>query len=171
MYFYLKGKYSNCRVSIDDIDADLADRGFMGMPRKKCSFLQIVPRLYSIIDGSWKNLYLSCVILERKLGRPLRRGEDAEHKNRKTLDNRRSNLRMANRSQNQANRPRTKRSTSGYKGVSWYKRFGKWQASIQKNGKKRNLGYYFDKIEAAKAYDLAARELFGEFALLNFPEG
>lgn len=82
-------------------------------------------------------------------------------------DNRRSNLRFATRSENQANQ--TKRSTnkSGYKGVSWSKAMGKWQAVIQHNGKSKYLGCYEDPAEAAKAYDAAAIELKGVYARPN----
>ncbi len=68
-----------------------------------------------------------------------------------------------------ANRPRFANNTSGYKGVSLFGRDSKWKAQIQVDGKKRHLGYFDDKIEAAKAYDRAALELHGEFAVLNFP--
>jgi hypothetical protein len=61
--------------------------------------------------------------------------------------------------------------TSKYKGVSWNERSGKWSANIQKDGKARRLGMFEDEIAAAQAYDEAARELFGEYAWLNFPDG
>ena len=38
------------------------------------------------------------------------------------------------------------------------------------NGKRKNLGYFLNESEAAQAYDNAARELFGDFAALNFPK-
>ena len=170
MHFYLRGRYSDCRVLIDGVDADLVGRGFTGSCDKSCNPPQIRAILHCIINGGWKNLSLARIVLERKLGRILLNGELAEHENCITLDNRRFNLRVASGSQNQANRPASKRSTSGYKGVSWYRNRDKWQASIQKNGKKTNLGYFSDKVEAARAYDKAALEMFGEFARLNFPE-
>ena len=43
----------------------------------------------------------------------------------------------------------------------------KWNAQIQINGNKINIGYFQDEIDAAKAYDIKAKELFGEFACLN----
>lgn len=101
-----------------------------------------------------------------------------DHANRDTLDNRRSNLRWATPAQNSANtdyRPRPG-STSQYKGVSWNRSRNLWHASINDGpqpGRRSNLrriGYYTDESEAARAYDAAAREVFGEFAYLNFPE-
>lgn len=171
MYFYLIGRHSNCAVRIDSEDRDLADKRFCGSCTANYNPPQVMPILTCVVEGKKRTLRLSRIVLERKLGRPLTKGEQADHKNRNILDNRRSNLRVASNMQNQANRLKTKRSTSGYKGVSWFKHLGKWRADIQKDGKLRYLGHFSDKVEAAKAYDRAALELFGEFALLNFSNG
>jgi hypothetical protein len=96
-------------------------------------------------------------------------GDRVDHKNGNTLDNRRENLRLATHSQNGANRRVGRNNSSGYKGVSRDKRGGRWQAGIKSQGKSRFLGYFNDPVDAAKAYDSAARELFGEFARTNFP--
>jgi hypothetical protein len=61
--------------------------------------------------------------------------------------------------------------TSRFKGVCWIEKRGKWYAQIQKEGERRRLGQFDDEIAAAEAYDEAARELFGEHAWLNFPDG
>ena len=60
--------------------------------------------------------------------------------------------------------------SSKYKGVSWDEPRGKWKAQIQKDGRNRFIGRYDEDVEAAEAYDRAAREAFGEYALLNFAE-
>ena len=90
-----------------------------------------------------------------------------DHRNHKTLDNRRKNLRICTWSQNAANGRKQSHSSSRFKGVSWYKRFQKWRASIGKDGKDYNLGYFTDEEDAARAYNKAALAHFGEFALLN----
>jgi hypothetical protein len=93
-----------------------------------------------------------------------------DHRNGDTLDNRRSNLRLATNKQNNRNiRPHSD-SDSPYKGVTYVKRSACWISKIGDGGKIYHLGYYDDPIEAARAYDQKARELFGEFANLNFPE-
>jgi hypothetical protein len=93
-----------------------------------------------------------------------------DHINGNGLDNRRSNLREATISQNGHNRRRDRDSSSGYKGVSWHARSGKWQVLIRANGPQKFLGYYVTAEEAARAYDAAARELHGEYAAVNFPQ-
>ena len=56
---------------------------------------------------------------------------------------------------------------SKHKGVVWHKNKKKWMAQIQLNGKQTYLGYFINEIDAAKTYNEAATELFGEFAYLN----
>jgi hypothetical protein len=94
-----------------------------------------------------------------------------DHKNNNTLDNRMANLRLATHAQNMQNRgKRRTKATSQYIGVSFDRSHGKWRAQIKYQGKYINLGRFDSEIEAAKAYDAAARKYHGEFARLNFPE-
>jgi hypothetical protein len=92
-----------------------------------------------------------------------------DHRNTDSLDNRRTNLRLATPSQNSCNSRRDKSNTySRYRGVSFSKRKQKWFAAIRANGRKLWLGYFSDEIDAAMTYDRAARKYHGEFAQLNF---
>lgn len=91
---------------------------------------------------------------------------EVDHKNGNTLDNRRSNLRLCTRSQNAANIP-TNRAKSGLRGVYFSKQKNKWKATITEGGREKHLGYFLDKESAARAYDKAAEESFGDFARLN----
>ena len=93
-----------------------------------------------------------------------------DHRNTNSLDNRRSNLRLATPSQNSCNSRRDKSNTySRYRGVSFSKRKGKWFATIRVNGRKIWLGYFDNELDAARAYDMAAKQYHKEFACLNFP--
>ena len=95
-----------------------------------------------------------------------------DHINHNGLDNRRSNLRICSFAENHRNRQLNRRKhTSKYKGVCWYKAGCKWRAEIRCDYKLFFLGYFDSEIDAAKAYDRAARKLFGEFACLNFSKG
>lgn len=86
------------------------------------------------------------------------------------LNNQRSNIRVATRGQNICNSGLGRLNRSGFKGVSMDKRSGYWRACIQFGGKNTHLGYFGSPIDAARAYDAAARVHHGEFAWLNFPE-
>ncbi len=77
-----------------------------------------------------------------------------------------SNLRLATYSQNNGNRKKSLGKSSVYKGVSKTK-WNTWKASIRKDKKGFHLGTFNNELEAAMAYDKAAKELFGEFAKLN----
>lgn len=89
-----------------------------------------------------------------------------DHKDRDSLNNQKSNLRVCNNSQNTANSKKRKNCTSKYRGVAKY-RIGLWRAYGGKNGKMIHLGYFKSEIEAAKKYNEFAKEIHGEFANLN----
>jgi hypothetical protein len=95
---------------------------------------------------------------------------DVDHINGDGLDNRRANLRVTTRRLNNANAFHRSGGTSRFKGVSWDARRMHWQAGICPAGKRISLGRFAAEIEAAVAYDEAAREAFGAFARLNFPK-
>jgi hypothetical protein len=98
-------------------------------------------------------------------------GVGVDHIDGDKFNNRRENLRIASQRQNAQNRARHRQGASGYKGVSLRADTGKFTAHITVDYKKRNLGCFTTPVEAARAYDVAARQYFGEFARLNFPEG
>lgn len=79
-------------------------------------------------------------------------------------------LRTATSSQNKMNRRTNPGGTSRFKGVTFRATRGTFRARIKVNGRERCLGSFRDERLAAEAYDQAAREVFGEFAVLNFPE-
>ena len=92
---------------------------------------------------------------------------EIDHRNRNRLDNRRCNLRVANATQQRANTNRRRDNQSGYRGVYWHRAAGKWAAQIAAGRHTTYLGVFRDKVAAARAYNKAALEHFGEFAVLN----
>jgi hypothetical protein len=148
---------------IEDTDADIAEL--------KCHADRYGDRYYAVVPGHKK---MHRVIMERMLGRPLLRGEMVDHANNDPLDNRRSNLRLANVRQQRTNSKKKcvrkgVQPSSEFKGVVWHR--GRWEASKCVNGRWVYRGYFDDEIEAAFAYDRASVQYDGEFALINFPWG
>jgi len=152
-------------AKIDDIDIDLVDLKWDASRRKN-------GRIYArhaaqARSGSAKSsVYMHRVILERILGRPLLSVELTDHRDRDSLNNQRYNLRIADHSLNLANASKRVMSSSQYKGVTLFKN-GKWMARAYSRGASYFLGYFDSEIEAAAAYDVSARKLFGDFANLN----
>jgi hypothetical protein len=111
-----------------------------------------------------KSVYLHREIGIRLFGSCIR----IDHVNGDGLDNRRVNLRPASVSQNAQNSQKWRKPTSSkYKGVYFSKANQRWAAMIGLNGRKTFLGYFENEADAASAYNLAAHEMFGQFALLN----
>jgi hypothetical protein len=99
--------------------------------------------------------------------------ETIDHKNVDCSANEIENLRPATTTEQQGNKKVQSNNTTGYKGVSYSDTRNKtkpWRASITDQGKAVHLGYFATAETAAKAYDIAALEKFGNFALLNFKE-
>lgn len=117
---------------------------------------------YAMRMENRKNVYMHNEIMH-----PLS-GLIVDHKNHNGLNNTRENLRLATKSQNSCNQKKRPGRSSKYKGVCFNKRFGKWGASIKFQRKCTFLGYFINEIDAAMAYDEAARKYHGEFAVLNF---
>ncbi len=94
-------------------------------------------------------------------------GMQVDHRDYDTLNNADSNLRVATATQNQANTKLRANNASGYKGIEPTHRNSQthWMAKCQGH----YLGSFPSREAAARAYDDKARELFGEFARLNFP--
>lgn len=88
---------------------------------------------------------------------------DIDHIDGDRLNNRIENLREATRKENTLNTGMRTNNTSGYKGVSWNKRAGKWSSEAWMNGKKNYLGLFLTPSAASNAYNTFCKEHHGEF--------
>ncbi len=146
----------NQTTIISPEDSDLAQQKWYAQYRPETQMFYVVHTEHK------QTIQLHRVILSRKLGRPLTKGEKCDHKNNDTLDNRRSNLRLATNSQSSQNRRMRKDNTSGYKGVS--RTAGKWLAQIRVNKKRIPLGTFDTAEQAYEAYCKAAKKYHKGFA-------
>jgi hypothetical protein len=135
--------------------------------------VRVDPEDYALLKRySWCAMWVECnhtfYALNRKLGLMHRFLTNApaelvvDHKNHNTLDNRKANLRICSRLQNQQNMRMHADNTTGFKGVSRLK--GKFRARIHLNGREKSLGVYDTTQEAAQDYDRASKQHFGDFA-------
>lgn len=145
-------------ATIDAIDADLATESWCADVSSNSG------NVYAQRRNRGTTARLHRVVMARVLGRELKFWEKVDHVDLNGLNNCRSNLRLATNSQNMANQTKTRRNTSGYKGVSWDKQRRKWVAYIHSNGKSINLGGFNSPEAAHEAYIQAAHQHFGEYA-------
>lgn len=107
-----------------------------------------------------------CVLMHRFiLNAP--KGIHIDHINHDTLDNRKINLRLCTVSENLRNRGPERTNKSGFKGVYWNTRDKVWRAQIKLHQQVKPLGTFRFPQDGAMAYDRAAIQLHGEFAVTN----
>jgi hypothetical protein len=165
---------NNLIAWVDEEDACLARMGW----HAKSAGKNRAPTYYAVhqwtVGKTRGEYFLHNLVWERANDAPVPKGFLVDHINRDKLDNRRENLRLATRKDNEANkRKRRGKTTSKYKGVTKMntgKRKKKWRSTITVDKKQVALGSYMTEVEAARAYDERAIVEFGEFAWLNFPQ-
>lgn len=150
---------------IDDADYEAI------RPYRWSAHRQSTGHIYAVARTARNNYVRHTIRMHRIILAPAA-GLFVDHINGDGLDNRRANLRLCTPSQNSQNqRLRREAATSQFKGVS---RTGKtdqrpWFAAVYVAGVRRFSGLFATEIEAALAYDDAARRLHGDFARVNFP--
>lgn len=115
----------------------------------------------SMPNGRYKVFAMHRVIMDALIT------HEIDHINGNGLDNRKENLRIATKAQNQMHKQLQRNNTSGYKGVYYSEKKGKWRSAIGYNNKGYKLGWYKTKEAAAEAYNRAAVKHHGAFAILN----
>lgn len=106
------------------------------------------------------------ILLHRELMKA-GRNTVVDHINGNTLDNRRINLRLCTQAENAHNSKRSKANKSGFKGVSWNKNLGYWQAKICVKRHQIHIGWFKNPEDAYTAYCTAALKYHKEFARLE----
>lgn len=146
----------NVEFEIDDEDFEKISKYKWYADKRKNGFIYIK-------STDAKRIYLHKLIL----GIPKHSAFCVDHVDRNTCNNKKSNLRKASYTENCINKSIQSNNTSGYRGVYWAAHANKWRAQIEKYGKIFRLGYFSTPESAAKAYNEKAKELFGEFVVLN----
>jgi len=164
----LHGAKAAGRVAlVDDEDYDLVMQYRWFVYEKPGSATRRASGPYAIANGGHGRAGHRIIRMHNLImGRPY-----IDHFDHDGLNNQRSNLRPATGSQNGANQRAQEGRSSKYKGVTRTKGRKPWRAVIKVHQKFREIGDYASEVQAAYAYDAAAREAFGEFACTNFPEG
>jgi hypothetical protein len=119
------------------------------------------------VRSSYHNGYQTLVSMHRLIlnTQPVQFVDHIDHNR---LNNTRANLRFVTHQQNQRYRHLFRNTSTGLKGVSRFR--GQWHARIGLDGRIVHLGFFDDMEKAAQAHDAAARHMFREFAILNFPD-
>jgi hypothetical protein len=116
----------------------------------------------AVVDGN--RIKMHRLLLSNILSKEI----TVDHIDGDSLNNRRSNLRLANMSQQNWNRSKTKENTtSRYKGVDWYDKYKCWRTRISYKNQTQHIGYFSSEIEAARQYNKYASKYFGKYARLN----
>lgn len=120
---------------------------------------------YAQAHALGKTIYMHRLLLGAEPGQQL------DHIDRNGLNNQKSNLRICTQRQNNAAIPGVKSST-GFRGVEFspQNNRNRYRACLYHQQRRVHLGYFPTAVAAAKHRDNAAREVYGEFAQLNFPD-
>ena len=144
------------------------DADYKWLNQWKWCAVKIGNTFYAVRNTPCKNGKRRMIWMHREiLCLPFGDSRICDHQDRNGLNNQRGNLRMATCAQNLRN-SKSRKGTSQFKGVSWYRDRAKWHAKIYVNGQQTNLGFFNSEVKAARRYDEAAKMFFGEFAYINF---
>ncbi len=117
-------------------------------------------------NGTPKQLLVHRLVAEAFFENPTEK-RCVDHRDGDRTNNHIENLRYATHAENNRHRSKRANATSAYYGVCWHKSAGKWNAQIQIEGKRKNLGFFTDEKEAAEVFNKAAAEFYKEFRKIN----
>lgn len=146
-----------CQVDDEDLERLNSHRWFVIKKKHTCYAVA-----FKKVDGKTVSTTMHRLLTAAK------DGELVDHMDRNGLNNKKSNLRICNISENSTNRKKKAGTSSNYRGVSYAKKNKAWFVFISKNKKKKFIGAFKDEEQAARAYDREAKILHGQFANLNF---
>jgi hypothetical protein len=152
-----KYKYPLMWALVDDSDYEWLNQWRWSANRDNLTGMFYAVRHSPLVDGKRTLIQMHGLILDTP------KGMHTDHIDHDTLNNQRSNLRVATNSQNQGNQKLRADNKSGYKGVSWNKKEKKWAAKMIHQGKQIFVGYFVDPKEASVAHSKASKQYFGEF--------
>lgn len=155
-------------ATVSDCDYDYLTNNFKWRlePSRSTSYASCT---HKTEDGVRRTLKMHRLIMMSIAG-PLTPDVFIDHIDHNGLNNTRENLRLATNTQNLQCSRIYKNNSTGYRGVSWAPHMNRFVSKIRVNKKLLHLGYFDNTIDAAKAYNKAAKEHFGEFASLNIIE-
>lgn len=156
-----RGRWSSLFALIDDEDSDRVLR--LNWRIKKSKNTNYALTHVRRKDGGYSSLGLHKLIMNSPLG------FEVDHVDGNGLNCQKYNLRVCTTSQNQMNSSKDISSgvTSKFKGVYYFKRDGKYKSQVSFEGKQFYIGMFESELEAASAYNIVARKLFGLFGKLN----
>jgi hypothetical protein len=149
---------------VDDEDSERISKYSWGAVKKGRTYY--ARREAGTVGKNRKSFYMHRDVLNLSPGNGL-----VDHRNRNGLDNQKSNLRLSNKKLNAVNTEKRSGCSSKYKGVYFRKDRQKWSAYIEVNTKRIRLGTFETELQAATAYDVAAKRYYGDYALLNLKAG
>lgn len=154
------------QIELEQLFEYRAGKLFWAVPRRKIRVGQEAGYLrkdgYRVVRVDGK-LYLAHRLIWEMHHGPIPEGYTVDHEDTDQSNNRIGNLRLALHEENCRNRRKPSNNSSGYKGVSWSKSAGKYEARIKTNGKQQVLGYFKDPKEAHVAYCNAAKIEHAQF--------